>query len=66
MLFFMVLVACVTSVDQALPYDKLPEITLATAATLVASPAHPAAYLSSESIPAGEKVQVIGADKSAA
>lgn len=66
MLFSMVLLACVTSVDQALPYDKLPEITLATAATLVASPAHPAAYLSSESIPAGEKVQVIGADKSAA
>jgi len=53
-------------VDESLPYTKLPEITVATAATLVASPSHPTAYLTADSIPAGEKVQVIGADESAA
>lgn len=60
------LVGCVTTVDESLPYAQLPEITVATAATLVASPSHPTAYLTTDSIPAGEKVQVIGTDESAA
>ncbi len=60
------LAGCVTSVDEALPYDQLPEITVATQFNLVASPSHPTAYLSSDKIPAGEKVRVIGTDKNAA
>ncbi len=60
------LAGCVTSVDEALPYDELPEITVATEVKLVASPAHPTAYLSSAPIAAGEQVQVIGTDKDAA
>lgn len=57
---------CVTSVDESLPYDRLPEITVATEVTLVASPSHPTAYLAAEPIPAGETVQVLGMDKDAA
>lgn len=60
------LAACVTAIDEALPYDELPSITIATEVKLVASSAHPTAYLSSDKIPAGEKVQVIGTDKNAA
>jgi len=60
------LAGCVTSVDEALPYDQLPEITVATQFNLVASPSHPTAYLSSDKISAGEKVRVIGTDKNAA
>lgn len=60
------LAACVTAVDELLPYAELPAVTVATEVTLVASPAHPTAYLTSEPIPAGETVQVIGADESAA
>lgn len=53
---------CVTSIDDALPYTSLPEIRLASPVRLVASPAHPTSYLSSEPLPAGDRVQVIGAD----
>jgi uncharacterized protein YgiM (DUF1202 family) len=60
------LASCVTSVDTSLPYDRLPEITVATEVTLVASPSHPTAYLPFGSISAGEKVQVIGTDSDAA
>lgn len=58
--------ACVTSVDDTLPYTRLPEIALASPVQLVASPSHPTAYLSSDPIPAGRKVQVIGADENMA
>jgi hypothetical protein len=66
--FYLVLLfaGCVTSVDEALPYAQLPEITLATEVKLVASPSHPTAYLPINPIPAGVRVQVIGADKNAA
>ncbi len=57
---------CVTLIDDALPYDRLPEITVATKVTLVASPSHPTVNLSVEPIQAGEKVQVIGMDNDAA
>ena len=62
----LLLSSCVTSVDDALPYTRLPEITLASPVRLVASPSHPTAYLSSDPIPAGRKVQVIGADENMA
>ncbi len=65
-LISVLLAACVTSVDQSLPYDRLPEITVATEVTLVASPSHPTAYLAMEPIAVDEKVQVIGTDKDAA
>lgn len=60
------LVACVTAVDNTLPYDQLPEITVATPFNLVASPSHPTAYLTDDLIAAGEKLQVVGTDKNAA
>ncbi len=60
------LVGCVTTVDKSLPYAELPEIKLATAATLVASPSHPASYLSTEELPAGTTLQVLGRDENAA
>lgn len=60
------LVGCVTSVDNALPYARLPEISIASSVRLVASPAHPTSYLSSEPLPSGSKVQVVGADENLA
>ena len=66
MCFCLSLAGCVTSVDKALPYERLPEITVATEVSLVASPSHPAAYLPSDPIPAGEQVRVIGTDLNAA
>lgn len=60
------LAGCITAVDESLPHEQLPEITVATPFNLVASPSHPTAYLSADQIPAGEKVQVIGTDKNAA
>jgi len=60
------LAACVSVVDKSLPYDRLPEIAVATEVTLVASPSHPTAYLAAEPIPAGKTVQVIGMNKDAA
>ena len=60
------LVACVTMVDNALPYDQLPKVTVATEVTLVASPSHPTSALPFDPIPAGETVQLIGTDKDAA
>jgi len=58
--------SCVTFVDNALPYTRLPEITIASPIQLVASPSHPTSYLTSDPIPAGSKVQVIGADENQA
>jgi hypothetical protein len=49
-----------------LPYAELPQITLATEVKLVASPAHPAANLAADPIPAGTNVQVVGVDPNAA
>lgn len=63
---YILLAGCVTSIDNRLPYEQLPEITVATQFNLVASPSHPTAYLSSKPIPAGTKVQVLGEDKNAA
>lgn len=65
-LLCLLLSACVTSVDPALPYAQLPEIIVATPFNLVASPSHPTAYLAGDPIPSGAKVQVIGSDKNAA
>lgn len=65
-LSLLLLAGCVTSIDDALPYTRLPEIALASPVQLVASPSHPTAYLSSDPIPAGRKVQVIGADENMA
>lgn len=62
----LLLAGCIMSVDESLPYDRLPEITVATPFNLVASPSHPTAYLSSDKILAGEKVRIIGTDKNAA
>lgn len=60
------LTACVTAVDESLPYDKLPQITTAANVRLVASPAHLAAELNLDPIPVGETVQVVGTDSNAA
>lgn len=66
-LFISILVVgCITTIDESLPYTRLPEIRTATDVTLVASPSHPASYLSSESIPAGERLEVIGRDEDSA
>ena len=62
----LLLAACVTTVDKSLPYEQLPTIVLASPVSLVASPSDPTSYLSSEKLPAGATVQVVGADKDAA
>lgn len=62
----LLLVGCVTAVDESLPYAELPAITIATEVKLVASPAHPTAYLPFEPIAAGDEVQVVGTDENAA
>jgi hypothetical protein len=58
--------SCVVAMDETLPYDALPEITLATDVKLIASPNHPTSYLSEIAIPAGEKVDILGGDADAA
>ncbi|MBX3001407.1 MAG: hypothetical protein KF893_22990 [Caldilineaceae bacterium] len=55
-----ILTACVTAVDDALPFDELPEIVIGAEVELVASPAHPTAYLGQGRVPAGGQVSVIG------
>lgn len=62
-LSLLLLGGCVSSIDNALPYTRLPEISLASPVRLVASPSHPTSYLSSDPLPAGTRVQVIGADQ---
>ncbi len=62
----MVFAGCVTAIDENLPYPQLPIIPVATQFSLVASPSHPTAYLTSEKIAAGEQVQVLGMDNNAA
>jgi Tol biopolymer transport system component len=54
---------CIAPVDEVLPYEELPQITLGSAVRLVASPSHPTSYLSSSAIPAGESINLIGADE---
>lgn len=61
LIFCLSLASCLTRVDEALPYAELPQITLATEVKLVASPAHPAAYLSSSAVAAGTSVTLLGA-----
>lgn len=58
--------ACVASVDEQLPFVELPSLTIAADVDLVASPSHPAFYLGTQSVNAGETVVVIGADTSSA
>lgn len=65
-LFGSLLVACITVVDDTLPYEQLPEITVATEVTLIASPSHPTSALPFAPIPAGATVQVIGTDQDTA
>ncbi len=60
------LAACITSVDESLPYDELPTVNVATEFRQVASPSHPTSYITDEPVPAGAKVQVIGMDENAA
>ncbi|MCE7981589.1 MAG: hypothetical protein DYG89_10375 [Caldilinea sp. CFX5] len=60
------LTACVTAIDSSLPYEQLPEITIATEVTLIASPSQPTSELPFEPIPAGATAQVIGTDQDAA
>jgi hypothetical protein len=62
----MLLTACVTAMDEALPYGELPELTMATPVRLVASPNHATAYLSQTPIPAGTAVELLGSDENAA
>lgn len=57
---------CVTAVDPALPYPNLPQITVASEVQLVASPAHPTAYLAADPVPGGAGVDVLGADRNGA
>ena len=66
MIVLLLLAGCVTAVDEALPYESLPEVTLATPVRLVASPNHPTAYLSNTDIPSDTRVQLIGSDPDAA
>lgn len=60
------LYGCVSGIDPALPFSKLPEITVATDVTLVASPSHPSSYLETDPILAGTKLSVLGQDENAA
>ncbi len=62
----MALTACVTTVDASLPYDQLPEITVATEVMLVASPSQPTSELPFEPVPAGATIQLLGTDQDAA
>lgn len=65
-LFGSLLVACITEVDDTLPYDQLPEITVATEVMLVASPSQPTSELPFEPVPAGATIQLLGTDQDAA
>ena len=60
------LTGCVTAVDDGLPYDELPVITVATDVELIASPAHPTSFLPFDTVEAGSTVSLIGADEDAA
>jgi hypothetical protein len=66
LLIFLLMGGCVTAVNQTPPYDVLPELIVAAPFDLVASPSHPTAYLLPEQIPAGEQLEVIGADPDSA
>ncbi|MEM7536322.1 MAG: right-handed parallel beta-helix repeat-containing protein [Chloroflexota bacterium] len=57
---------CVTAIDTTLPYETLPEITVATDVNLTASPSHPDAAIPSATIPNEEQAQVIGRDENSA
>lgn len=62
----LLIAGCITTIDANLPYTDLPVITVATEVKLVASPAHPMAYLPVDKIAAGEIVMLIGTDQDAA
>ncbi|MCB0139226.1 MAG: hypothetical protein KDE50_04890 [Caldilineaceae bacterium] len=57
--------SCVTNIDPALPYAKLPTVTLAANVSLIASPSHPSSYLDAEKLPTGTIVEVVGSDTNA-
>lgn len=59
------LAGCVTTVNNSLPFSRLPAIALASDVRLVASPAHPTAFLG-DVIPGGSRVEVLGRDENAA
>lgn len=66
-LLMSILVAgCITAIDESLPYDALPTITVATDVELIASPAHPTSYLPFDAVEAGAPITIIGADENAA
>lgn len=48
---------CVASVNKTLPFEQLPEITLATNVDLVASPSHPNSSLPSAHVEAGKQLR---------
>lgn len=60
------LTSCVTSVDEALPYDALPQVKLGANVTLIASPAEPDSTLSSDVLPSGSTVELVGKDANGA
>ena len=62
----LIVTACVTSIDETLPYAALPTITLATDVDLVASPSDPTSIIANARVPAGAKLDVIGRDQDAA
>ena len=57
---------CVTAVDETLPHDALPAISVATEVELLASPAHPTSYLSMTPLQSGTSASVVAVDKDAA
>ena len=57
---------CVTVTNDALPLDELPEIVVATEVDLVASPSHPASYLTGGNIAANATGKLLGKDENGA
>jgi len=55
-----------TPVDETVVYQQLPEIGVSVETMPLASPSNPVSYLSSDPIPAGGRVRVIGTDTNGA
>lgn len=62
----LLITSCITSIDESLPYAELPQITVGTAFSLVASPSHPTSAIAEEKVPTGAKVNLLGKDQDGA
>lgn len=62
----LILTSCVTSVDDSLPYDALPQVTLGANVSLLASPVEQDSYLSDVVLSSGTTVDLVGKDANGA